>query len=680
MSGQFELPVCRHRGVAVAAGRWQCGSPLVVAPGGHVTAYMCRRECAHVDHEAVPLGAKVTDSAAGLRRPVASIAVQAPKARVCIGMLTAPRPLPTVTDSIASLRMAGFDADIHLFEEPGCSDRGNDDASGVIRHPNEIRLGSWQNWRHAAQWLLDHNDSDYVIVCEDDIGLSADAAVALDHALATTSVDDMGYVSLFTPWHNVIGKRVVQGWQSLAVGRQTWGALFYCLPRKNLVSLLEATANLSAKPTRFTDGVLSEACANLGLRCYFHFPSLCEHRGRENSAIGHILSYEAEACGFGSTATSYVRETPDLVQAPKTNLPPKRDANNQFAPDGPVRVAIAAPALIVGGAEQWMASLSHWLDPNRAVVTKVIVLWPNAIDRLAQSWFPSTVEIVSSRHIQQDGKFDLLLTWGLLNLVQRISQVTCPTIDVQHGVITSHNGQHAYVASATRARELFGTTLVGVNEAVRRGFPEHIRDEIIVIPNGCDPRRVLPLRDPRDLKASIGLSPQHKVVVYIGRISAEKNVQTLIDSVEHLDESWHAVIVGPRYVPLERIGPRIHLLPSQSHVGDWLGIADVLCQPSDYESHCLSINEAWFAGVPVVSCDYLVNRLYEERHGQLMWLVPTRPEPRILAQAIMEAHAGRSDPRVGRARETSMLEYTAPIMGRRWSDLVAAVARRSGGP
>jgi glycosyltransferase involved in cell wall biosynthesis len=90
-------------------------------------------------------------------------------------------------------------------------------------------------------------------------------------------------------------------------------------------------------------------------------------------------------------------------------------------------------------------------------------------------------------------------------------------------------------------------------------------------------------------------------MVYIGRIAVEKNVQALIDAVEHLDESWHAVIIGPQYVPLERLGPRVHLLPAQRRIGNWLGIADVLCHPSDYESHCFSINEAWLAGVPVVS-------------------------------------------------------------------------------
>ncbi len=135
------------------------------------------------------------------------------------------------------------------------------------------------------------------------------------------------------------------------------------------------------------------------------------------------------------------------------------------------------------------------------------------------------------------------------------------------------------------------------------------------------------------------------------------------------------MIVGPQYVPLERIGPRIHLLPAQRRIGNWLGIADVLCHPSDYESHCFSINEAWLAGVPVVSCDYLVNRLFEERHGPMMWLVPIRPEPIPLAGAIGEAFACRDDGRVANAREVATREYSAPVMGRRWSEVVALAVR-----
>ncbi len=213
--------------------------------------------------------------------------------------------------------------------------------------------------------------------------------------------------------------------------------------------------------------------------------------------------------------------------------------------------------------------------------------------------------------------------------------------------------------------------IVGVNEAVRQNFPAHVRDDVVIIPNGSDPGRVHPLVDRNELRATLGLTPEHKVVVYIGRIAVEKNVQALIDAMEHLDESWHAVIVGPQYVPLERLGPRVHLLPAQRRIGNWLGIADILCHPSDYESHCFSINEAWLAGLPVVSCDYLVNRLFEERHGPMMWLVPIRPEPARLAAAIGEAFANRDDRRVTHARDVATREYSAPVMGRSWSDLVS---------
>jgi hypothetical protein len=86
------------------------------------------------------------------------------------------------------------------------------------------------------------------------------------------------------------------------------------------------------------------------------------------------------------------------------------------------------------------------------------------------------------------------------------------------------------VAAATRARELLGTTIGGVNEAVRQNFPAHVRDDVVIIPNGSDPGRVYPLVDRDELTASLGTTPEHKLVVYIGRIAVEQNVQSLIDA------------------------------------------------------------------------------------------------------------------------------------------------------
>jgi hypothetical protein len=96
------------------------------------------------------------------------------------------------------------------------------------------------------------------------------------------------------------------------------------------------------------------------------------------------------------------------------------------------------------------------------------------------------------------------ITCGLKDLVERISHLTCPTIDVQHGVFLHESWQSPLVAAATRAHELYGTTIVGVNEAVQQNFPEHVRDKVVIIPNGSDPGRVYPLVDRNELRATLG--------------------------------------------------------------------------------------------------------------------------------------------------------------------------------
>ncbi len=42
-------------------------------------------------------------------------------------------------------------------------------------------------------------------------------------------------------------------------------------------------------------------------------------------------------------------------------------------------------------------------------LTKVIVLYPNAINDVAVSWLPRWVEVVDSRTIEQDGSFEFFI-------------------------------------------------------------------------------------------------------------------------------------------------------------------------------------------------------------------------------------------------------------------------------
>jgi hypothetical protein len=71
-----------------------------------------------------------------------------------------------------------------------------------------------------------------------------------------------------------------------------------------------------------------------------------------------------------------------------------------------------------------------------------------------------------------------------------------------------------------------------------------------------------------------------------------------------------------------------------------------------------------------VSCDYLVNQLFEERRGPITGVANTTSGGGWLATAI---GAGVEGPRVALAVDVACREYAAPIMGKKWSDSVTKV-------
>jgi hypothetical protein len=69
---------------------------------------------------------------------------------------------------------------------------------------------------------------------------------------------------------------------------------------------------------------------------------------------------------------------------------------------------------------------------------------------VADSWLPRWVQVVDSRKIEQDATFDVVVTWGLLDLIDRTSHRTCPTIDSQHGIFMHETWQSFLLVAATR--------------------------------------------------------------------------------------------------------------------------------------------------------------------------------------------------------------------------------------
>ena len=217
------------------------------------------------------------------------------QAWLAIAMISAPRTTRLVEQSLAELRRGGFTQSIHVFEEPGTD---VSPAAGVIVHTHRRRRGLWPNWLSAAGFLLAETDSPFLLVCEDDIALRPEAAESLRAGLVELTPRTFGVASLYTPLHNVQGRELKSGWQTINRGRGTWGALAFCFSRDSLAAILDSQAVYRGGDPAHTDNIIGAGCLEVGRRFYFHYPSLVAHTGGQASTVGHGDCPRFAAVGF----------------------------------------------------------------------------------------------------------------------------------------------------------------------------------------------------------------------------------------------------------------------------------------------------------------------------------------------------------------------------------------------
>jgi hypothetical protein len=290
------LPACRHRGEQLLPDRWLCFSSRLVLRNGLVSGETCRSRCPYVDHEPDATDPAWSDAP--------TVAVDDDPGLIAVGVITAPRPVCTLPQTVSELRRGGFTRPVHVFAEPG-SPVPND--AGLVVRRNPTRLGLWGNWREAARRLLADTDAPFLLICEDDVRFAPCAALGLQHAIATLPHDTWGYASLYTPRHNLPDWHGRSGWQEVMVGVGTWGALAWCFTRPSLRAVLESRAVRSHAAHNGTDAVVSLAVKELRRKCYFHVPSLGDHTGEDISTQGHVHGGgQALGVGFSHAYRGYL--------------------------------------------------------------------------------------------------------------------------------------------------------------------------------------------------------------------------------------------------------------------------------------------------------------------------------------------------------------------------------------
>ena len=135
--------------------------------------------------------------------------------------------------------------------------------------------------------------------------------------------------------------------------------------------------------------------------------------------------------------------------------------------------------------------------------------------------------------------------------------------------------------------------------------------KISIILNGVDVNK-FPVVDKKNARKKLGLSMKSSIGVCVARLSEEKNLNILIQSVAKLQERSPIIyIIGDGPLKKELIeqidhygvGKWVKLVGPVAHekVSLWLGACDFFCLPSQREGCPVVIHEALACGRPVIS-------------------------------------------------------------------------------
>lgn len=202
--------------------------------------------------------------------------------------------------------------------------------------------------------------------------------------------------------------------------------------------------------------------------------------------------------------------------------------------------------------------------------------------------------------------------------------------------------------SQGKVKRVFSNLILGTStkvaiqfEGYKKKYPRWLRNRIVVTPNW--------VRLSNEVR-TIDDSSKFKVL-FVGRLTFQKNVEVLLNAMNHLPEKFELIIIGA--------GPDLNRLRALANKGghrilfkepcldlsaDYLS-ADILCMPSRWEGFPNVVAEALAHGLPVVGfndCSGIPDLVID---GQTGVIAPGMDNSDSLRQALLHAAELEFNPR-----------------------------------
>ncbi|TVQ92123.1 MAG: glycosyltransferase family 1 protein [Chromatiaceae bacterium] len=196
-------------------------------------------------------------------------------------------------------------------------------------------------------------------------------------------------------------------------------------------------------------------------------------------------------------------------------------------------------------------------------------------------------------------------------------------------------------------------------------------ENLEIFSRGVDTRRFSPAHRSADLRRAWGCGDDTLVVLYVGRIAAEKNIALAVMAYQVIAAACphsRAVFVGdgPELPRLRREHPEFVFTGARvgADLATHYASADLFLFPSLTETFGNVVTEAMASGLPVVAFDYAAAREHL-RHGQTGYTVPRGDAAGFIATATAAAVARPGLARIGAAarQQAESLSWERVIRG-----------------
>ncbi len=204
-----------------------------------------------------------------------------------------------------------------------------------------------------------------------------------------------------------------------------------------------------------------------------------------------------------------------------------------------------------------------------------------------------------------------------------------PVVWTFHTMFTNKDAINQYVPGNEKLRKLIKKhswsyikfianrcdAVIAPSDAVKHMLNKRGIKNTVVVPNGVNTNRFRREKGGASPLRKRLLGADKAIVLYVGRLSKEKNLETLLKAAKLLENRPIRFVIvgdGPYAETIKNKASRLGLGGKVTFVGKitkdlpkYYNAADLLCLPSTFETQGIVCIEAMSCGKPVVGADYL---------------------------------------------------------------------------